>query len=166
MPTPIYIICCESGTEDKYTGMASLFNIIDRIVVKPRDPEKTDSGAPNPWGSLSMRIVAVWAANGDGDFDGEFDGELRMLMSPQNQEQILMTDKVRFTRAMPRHRSTVIISGFQAEQVGQVIVESTIKRAGESEHLTQRYAIDVLVSPPDVAVSAPNEEGGVAQGPG
>lgn len=150
MPKPVFIICCESGTEDKYTGMVSLFNIIDRIVGKSRE---TDSGSL-PKDSLTLRIVAVWAADSESDFEGEFNVEMRMLLSPQNLESTLSSDSMRFTPTMPRHRSTVIMGGIQAEASGQLIFESRVRRPTETEWKTQAYTIDVAIIAPDAVPAA------------
>ena len=128
MPIPVYIICCESGTEDKYTGMASLFNIIDRISLKTTDAQKSEIGLIGRT-SPPIRIVAVWSASHADDFEGEFISEVRMSLLPKNQEATLLSDSVRFTSAMPRHRSTVIVSGFQSDEK----TGNFVSKAGSNE---------------------------------
>jgi hypothetical protein len=159
MPTPVYIICCESGTEDTFTGAASLFNVVDRIMSKKPASAHADSKGPIYLNAVPLRIVAVWCAAEDVDFEGDFQSEVRMLLEPQEQVGILSIDTIRFTREKPRHRITVVLSGLKVEETGRLVIESRIKRAGEPEWLAQRYAIDVVVKLPDDALPAPVDEG-------
>jgi hypothetical protein len=151
MPKPVFIICCESGTEDKYTGMASLFNIIDRIVGNPLE---ADTGAILKQ-SLAVRIVAVWEASEQSDFEGEFNIEMRMLLPSQDQTAVLSSDTMRFTTSTPRHRSTIVIGAFRAAEAGQLVFESRVKRSFEVEWISQAYSIDVVLNPPGDFGSAP-----------
>jgi hypothetical protein len=34
MPKPVYIICAEAGAEDKVTGLASYFNVVEKLQVR------------------------------------------------------------------------------------------------------------------------------------
>ncbi len=145
MPTPVYLICSESGCEDKETGLASVFNIIDRIVAKKRRTGTTEDRDTVLAESLSLRIVAVWRTDEESEFETDFESELRAILLPANQQVTLLADRFRFLREQPKHRITVIVGRFQLEQSGQLVFESRIRRTGDSAWLTQRYIVDVLV---------------------
>jgi hypothetical protein len=155
MPESSYIICCESGTEDKFTGLASLFNVVDRIHAKRPAPVNPGDSTPILLNAISLRIVAVWRAVGDGDFEGEFQSEVRMTLLPLNDVQILLSDTFRFQLDKSRHRIVIIIGGLTAGESGQLVVESRIKRPDAAEWLTQSYVVDVLVDEPDSAAVPP-----------
>jgi hypothetical protein len=144
MAKPLYMICCESGTEDAYTGMASHFNIVDRIVVMPDKPDPLSGGAGPPVTSIPLRIVSVWRAE-EGDYEDEFEHEITMTLFSQPGTATLYSQPFRFLRDRPRHRTTVVIAGFKAEQSGELVVESRIRLPGQSDWLTQSYTIDVLL---------------------
>ena len=78
--------------------------------------------------------------------------------NPQNEQATIHSDTFHFIREKPKHRITVLIAGFKAEQSGQVIVESRIRCMGRSDWLSQSYAIDVLVHPVDGALPPPADE--------
>lgn len=158
MPNPVYIICSESGTEDKYTGAASHFNIIDRIIGTTKTiAENPDKGSYFRANSLSVRVVAVWRADEESDFEGNFQSELRMRLLPKNEDAILQSDLFVFLREKPKHRITIIINGVQALEAGQIVFESRIKRPEDPDWLTQSYVIDVMVDVP-TAASPPSPE--------
>jgi hypothetical protein len=146
MPTPVYIICCESGTEDKFTGLASHFNVVDRIVAKKPPPSGADSNVPIIPSPPPLRIVAVWRADDDSDFEGIFQSEVIMRLMPKDEIGTLYSDTFSFLRERYKHRITVILGGLRVEESGKVIVESRIRRPDESKWLTQSYIIDVVVN--------------------
>jgi hypothetical protein len=147
MPSPSYIICCETGTEDKYTGLASLFNVIDRIVVRRHTRQTPDGGAVKS--GPTIRIVAVWRAVGDHDYQAEFESELNLLLSPIGKETTLHSDTFRFLPDKSRHRIVVIIGALDLDQSGLLVFESRIRRLGDPDWLSQSYVVDVVVMPSD-----------------
>ncbi len=158
MPTPVYIICCESGVEDRLTNLASLFNIVERIAVRPAAVQEPGSDTPPPVRFLpSLRIVAVWRAEGEADFGTDFQSEIRMTMLPQRREHCLMSDTFRFLLGTMNHRIVVVIGALDCTDSGQLVVESRIKRPEEDQWLTQKYVIDVVVEPANPANAAPVE---------
>jgi hypothetical protein len=142
MPTPVYIICAESGSEDSYTGLASLFNIIDRLKIGPPGPE---IGGLLMTGWPTVRIVAVWKAAEESDFEGEFKSEIRLILPTRDIASQIYEQSFRFLRDKPRHRITAMIGGLQISESGPLVFECRIKRPDASEWLAQQYEIDVVV---------------------
>jgi hypothetical protein len=153
MPIPVYILCCESGTDDVTTGLASHFNVVDRIRVKRIAP---DSGFVVH--SLPLRIVAVWRAEEEGDFEQEFESELRAILLPQHKEAVIGSETFRFSPEKPKRRFTLIFVGLQFEASGQLVIESRIRRSPEAEWRSQRYIVDVVVEPTVEASASPHDE--------
>lgn len=148
MPTPVYIICCESGVEDRNTGLASLFNVVERIIAQPPPIEEGESKTIHLVHCPSLRIVAAWRAAADHDFDSEFESQIWMLTHPQGNDQCVWSTSFRFAREAPNYRATVVIRALHIIASGQLIVESRIRKVGKTKWLTQRYVIDVSLQPP------------------
>ncbi len=158
MPTPVYIICCESGVEDRFTNLASLFNIIERIAVQSAYVQQPGSDTPPPVRFLpSLRIVAVWRAEGESDFGVEFQSEIRLTMLPHGRENTVMSEPFRFLPGTLNHRIVVVIRALDYADGGQLVVESRVKRPEEDQWLTQKYVIDVDVQPANPPNPAPVE---------
>ncbi len=83
MAKPVYILCAQSGSEDKNTGLFSVFGIIERIAFKTKREAK--EGA-QPAALLKIFTLAVCMRE-EGDADGEmFDGEFLMRFPPDGKE--------------------------------------------------------------------------------
>jgi hypothetical protein len=147
MPSPVFIICCESGSDDSLTGLASLFNVIDTFVVNSAPVEDTNQATVPRDGAPSLRIVATWRAICPDDFEGEFESELRMIFEPSGETQSLAAQTIRFWREKPRHRLTAVIGALNLPMSGTLTVESRIRRRGSDAWLSQSYPIDVVVRP-------------------
>jgi hypothetical protein len=149
MPKPVYILCCRSGSDDRNSGLASHFDVIDRLQLKQLHlPVLTDSNMAVLLAS-PIRIVAVWQATGSGDYEVEFESELRGLLPSSNTEVTFVSNKFRFDPGMARFRLTVEIPSPLFAGSGSFVAESRIRRCGETEWLKQAYDIDVVVLPSD-----------------
>jgi hypothetical protein len=145
MASPVYIICAESGSEDSFTGMASLFNIIDAITIREMRLDVGGESGIARQGSPSIRIVAVWRADHDADFDRDFECEMRLIVEPQGTENMLFTQTFRFMREKPRHRITTVIGALDLRGGSALTVEARIRPQGEESWISQSYTIDVDV---------------------
>jgi hypothetical protein len=143
MPVPVYIICCESGSEDSFTGLASLFNVIDRIVVRPAASEEKGNSEHRAHGATSLRIVSVWMGEEAGDFESEFETEIRITLLPHGDEAVLYSEPFRLSPEKRRHRTTVILNRAYFKETGTLVIESRVRRIGETEWITQRYTVDI-----------------------
>ena len=85
MPKPVYILCSESGSEDRATGLISHFKVIDQIGLKPSpsspDSEKTTVIVT----SIPLQMVAIWQADPHHDPDQEYDVENLLYMPPDGE---------------------------------------------------------------------------------
>ena len=97
--------------------MASHFNIVDRIVVMPDKPDASSGGAAPPVTSIPLRIVSV--SRRRGRLRGRVEHEITMTLFSQSGTATLYSQPFRFLRDRPRHRTTVVIAGFKAEQSGE-----------------------------------------------
>jgi hypothetical protein len=148
MPRPVFIICAQSGSEDKDTHLLSMFNIMERIIIAPL-PEGSDPLTTQPTNTL--RVAAAWMRT-EGDVpQKEF--EHQMVFRPPSGQPPVTTEIVRFRFDKPYYRATAITSGFLFfAGMGILLVESRIRPVGTEEWLSQDYPI--LVSQPD----GPTEE--------
>jgi len=139
MPKPVYILCSESGSEDKITGLVSLFNLIEKIQIVKREQNE-------PVPSLSLRVTATWA-RGEDELDQLFEFETAAYLPPDNDEMMLGKGEFRFT--MPFQRITMRMQGSLVFQgPGMLRIENRIRRAGTDEWFRQEYPILVEVQVP------------------
>src|SRR5208337_5639855 len=71
MPKPVYILCSESGSEDKTTSLVSHFKVLEQIELRqlPKPPEVAALIIPG----LFFQMVAVWMAAEDDDPDQKYE---------------------------------------------------------------------------------------------
>jgi hypothetical protein len=148
MPRPVYIVCSESGSEDRTTGLGSIFNVIDKIQF-----ERLPQGAVGVAG-FQFRITAVWKRE-PGDEGQEFDYEVALTLPATANELRLASGTLVFSR--PLHRLTTQMQGpppLQGE--GELRAISRIRRSGTQDWLSQEYPVLVEeIRPP----AEPNQAG-------
>jgi hypothetical protein len=158
MPKPVFIICSESGSEDRVTGLVSLFKVIERIELHDRPaPEEGRPIVPHP---LPFQFVAVWALSEGDDTDHEYEFEHKLTL-PEGRETTLQSGTFFFEKERPRHRFTVIVNGFVPKGAGLFRVESRIRKVGEGNWLVQAYEMPVIQSSgeSDDRTDEPGEDG-------
>jgi hypothetical protein len=156
MPTPTFIICSESAADDRDTGLASLFNLIDTFqVAKGFVPPQ------NPLGSniiAQMRVTACWMRS-DGDQDKEFEFEF-VVKTPKGDEIRLGSGEFLF-KTMFARISVKLVQIFPIIELGIFWVEARIHRLGASKGwLVQKTPICVqeLPAPPSTEQESKDKE--------
>jgi hypothetical protein len=134
MPRPLYIVCSESGSEDKETGVLSLYNVIDKLQINKGPPSSKITNAP----LTQIRITSVWMQE-DGDDEREF--EFEVVFRPPHEQ----TSKVAhgtFSFTMPLFRMTVKIFGLPyIKGDGIFWIESRVRKVGTLGWKLQEYPI-------------------------
>jgi hypothetical protein len=153
------MLCCQSGSEDSTTGLASHFNVIDRAVLKKLSLAQLDPKVPTVINIPPIRVVAVWQAT-EADFDTDFEADFRALLPPREADNQLFSTSFRFLRDKPRQRFTVDLTLPLFDVVpGLIVVESRIRRGTDADWLTQSYTIDVVVIDQGADDGTQSEEG-------
>ena len=144
MPKPVYILCSESGSEDKTTGLVSHFKVLEQIELRqlPKPPEGATFIIPG----LFFQMVAVWMAAEDDDPDQKYECMTSLFLPPDNQEQIVGTAIFSFEGQKPRDRMTVNFFGlaFKAPGLLRVVNKMRPLGAGDDLWLVQSYEIPVI----------------------
>jgi len=155
MPKPIYILCSESGAEDKDSGQSIHFKVIDRLLLMDRVPEK-------PAGVVLVRpiplhITAVWMRADTDDSRDQFETQVRIFLPPYNVEWI-PAPSTTFSFSQPRYRTIMKLAGLLLTGPGQLLIESRIRKVGDENWLSQSYPIDVIAAE-GTAQAPPSEDG-------
>ena len=142
MPKPQYILCSESGSEDKITGVVSSFNVIEQIEL--RELPKLPDARIQIFQGISLYVVAVWAKDAEDDPEQTFQYVLSLFMPPDNEVIDLANGFFKFDK--PRFRMTAIMKGLSFRGPGVFRAESRIKKLGDGDEawLVQRYDVDVV----------------------
>src|SRR5438128_1103937 len=109
MPKPVYIICSQMGSEDRETGLLSVFSIIEKLqitsipVPQPGQPPPIIQWAP-------FRVYAVWMKD-DGDNPAQdFEFEMNLILPPDSRRFQLASGTLRFEEGKPLRRVAVFIT--------------------------------------------------------
>jgi hypothetical protein len=135
MPRPLFIICSESGAEDKDTGLLSLFGLVQAIQVTkgPRAPQ--NSPAMN-----QLRITASWMQE-SGDESKEFEVEVAVV--PPAGEEVFL-GRQEFTFEQQFFRMTIRVIGLiPVKTEGLHWVEARVRRLGAKAWLVQKSPLQV-----------------------
>jgi hypothetical protein len=152
MAEPVYILCSESGADDKLTGQVSLFNLTEKVHVMKLPPGQIP---PIP-STFRLRVTALWM-RGDDDCGGEFESEIRLLMPPDG--EILAIPQPAFTFPLLFQRVQIQILGpLPVKGPGIMRVQSRIRRNGTEDWLTQQCPIilEEVEPPQNQAAVEPN----------
>ena len=156
MPKPVYMLCCQSGSDDERTKLASHFNVYDRVEIIVT-PGKPGSDGPAVIYTMPLRIVAVWSADKKEDFDTTFDVQVRLLAPQLREPRTIHDGKFRFEQGTPKQKFTFDIQGFFVSGEGDLVAECRIRRSGELRWLKQSYTIDVVIVPGPEAEEPPDD---------
>jgi hypothetical protein len=154
MPKPVYILCSESGSEDKKTGLISHFNVIEKLLfAKVPAPEP---GAMNV-AAVPVQITAVWMRDEGDSPEQEFQFEIAVCQ-PEQQFEVglaggLLTFHLPLSRVSFRFRG-----GLPVATSGIIWVEARLRKTGEEAWQTQRYPIFTEEAPPPAPVPTTNDE--------
>ncbi len=136
MPRPSFVICSQSGADDKFSGLLSLFNVIDRIGVRQR----IQNGAENVTSSFvpRLRVTATWLAEA-ADKSEVFEFETVALLPPNREEFRLGKGQFVFNKSFKR-LVTRIFKPIPLEE-GLLVIQSRIRKVGTTEWSMQEVPI-------------------------
>ena len=147
MPRPVYIICSESGSDDLRTGLASFFNIIEKIQVA-RHPAQLSPKGSFPLPVTPFRVTAVWMEEKDDKPSQEYEYEMRLVLPPA----IVVTPlegKFTFEAGRILYRMSIIGALPAFAESGMFVAESRIRKVGELTWKSQDFPIPVeILTPP------------------
>jgi hypothetical protein len=150
MLNPVYIIACEGLSEDRATGLVTIFQVTEQIVlnrnIDGKPPQKIQ-GTPR---SNIIRVIAVWMHD-DEDKNQEFD--YQFVAHAVDGTEITLTDaQVVFgnEEGMFLKRFTLAIVGVPEwlTKTGKVFIEHRMRRSGQTEWSSQRFPFMCLAATP------------------
>lgn len=155
MVRPLFIICSKSGSEDKETGLLSIFEVLEKVfVVKIAPQEGTNPPIILP--SPSMRMIAAWMIESEKEekYGEQFEYELRLVMPPNGSVLLLGGGTFSFAENRPVHRFTLqLAASLPFEGTGTMWVESCVRKPGKDWNI-QSYPVLVEEIP---AASPPSQ---------
>ncbi len=150
MPMPVYILCCESGSEDKRTGVVSHFNVIETLqinkIVPPPDGQPPVQIVTRP----GFRIVAVWRCTSPDEVGREFQYQATVSMPPDNLGKVVWEGVAQFDQ--PVHRFFLNLEGpMFFDGPGMLYIRFQVRAPGSPDWITQEYPIVVEELSPGTA---------------
>lgn len=143
MARPVYMICSESGSEDKQTGLVSHFTVIEKIQFRPIETANLAAnlapGQPIAVPQPSFWVTALWMRGSDDNAEDWFDYSI-IVHSPEKEPILRASGKFQFTKELHRFSVRTELT-FAAQNPGMMLVQSQIRKVGESDWLNQEYPI-------------------------
>lgn len=150
MPKPIYVICCDSISEDKTTNLLSLFAVLEKvIVVKTAVQSGDDVAAATAIGeqigrqkATETRVVAVWMKE-PGDEDCVFEHEFSFIAPDgKTTSHPPPLQPFGFERSTYLQRFTLTLVGFPVPKETCVVeIQSKVRMHGDEDWLIQSYSL-------------------------
>jgi hypothetical protein len=157
MARPVYIVCAVSGSEDKDTGLISLFELIEKFQIFPIDLAKPSS-SPIVIKAQPIRVVAHWMMEPEkGERFGDlFEFEFRLVLPPIPTVLPLGSGTFQFAEPRKFHRFTIRIeTPLPFQGPGFMWVESLVRRKDATDWVIQSYPIE-LEEIPGPSLPAPS----------
>jgi len=155
MPRPLFIICADSGSVDRYSNLVSVFKIIEAVQVL--DHKEVQSAFSNvgpveqsgpgdiPSPVFKMRVVAVWICDRS-DLGSIYEYETKMLIPGRSEPHSIAAGEFAWRSTNHRFMSDVVAQ-FQDAHTGSILVVNSIRPKGSTQDwITQTYEIGLVLS--------------------
>jgi hypothetical protein len=160
MIRPRYILCSEGKLVDRETGHVSYINVIDKLIFTQM-PRITGPVLPSPF--LRFFISAAWSWEpSEEHVDRTCEWEMLALFPEGMEPEELASGEFEFTTFV--HRFDLLFQSILTPQPGDsarprlqsgcLRLISRVRRTGETEWLSQEYAIQVEAVPPPASSEA------------
>lgn len=151
MPSPVFIIVSGSAVEDRRTNLLSVFNVVERLVIRKKLPDE-QLGVPgqfrqvdlgeSPSTHFGFSIQAVWMLEPSDPPEGTFDAELLFTVPPHNRQVRHSMPPLEYKKGGFLVRfGAVLIGPPPCDGSGILRVAIRIRRAGEQKWFEQEYPI-------------------------
>jgi hypothetical protein len=142
MPKPFYMLCSQTGSIDKDSGLISHFNVIEKLhLMIPRAGEKAGSVA-----LLPMMICATWTREDKDKETDEFEFEMAFKLSDLP-ETVMHKGLFKFEK---EHYRILVMGQFslpeEKPKSGFWNFESRVRKSGVKTWLRQNFQIPVEVT--------------------
>jgi hypothetical protein len=168
---PLFIICSDSGTEDKQTGLVSLFNISEKLTLEAHaPPDGDDSKKMQITALLRFQVLAVWMK--EADDEGKYFESRFWIEAPGREAYIApVTDSFIIPHGKHLQRFRLNYEGPPFfKQSGVLRFASELREVGTEKWLSQDYVVivetvgdlagaqDVNLGPPEKLTNAKEPE--------
>lgn len=153
MPTPVFVVCSESISQDRETNKLSIFSIIERLNL--RIGEKPD-GTPEKIAITAFRgrLTAVWMFN-PGEVNIPFEHEVAFLLPPNGEELLGPKTDFLLREGFQFYRFITPLVGFPAIlKSGTLNLVSRVRRVGDSDWISQSCPVFVSVNEPSTEMKS------------
>ena len=138
MPKPVYIICSESGAEDKLTSMLSYFNIVESLILTTPPP-----GQVRPF---RFRVFGVWSREDGDEVTQDYETQFVVFMPPEGTEVALTQVS---PVLLPLNADILKVYALYDNLLpfksgGQMVIENRVRRKGDTQWKAMQYPIKVV----------------------
>jgi hypothetical protein len=148
MARPLYILCAESGAEDKRTGLFSHFKVIEQVEVRalPNASEGKTVIVPR----MQFQAVAVWAKEERDDPKQEYEYRFLFYLPPNEEEVVVKSGTFRFDSLL-FYRFIITSLGDVFQGAGTFRAECRIRptQSKDDTWMSQSYSFAVVERDPE-----------------
>jgi hypothetical protein len=143
MARPRYIICAEDRLLDRFTGLASHINVVDKIVlaVGAANPVEGQNDLLPEIDVARFIMTAVWVR--ESADDGPFDYEV--LIHRDSGVELVSRGEFEFTKMFHRIDAGFRFTTKTKTTSGLVDIECRIRKRGTNDWLSQSFPLEVEV---------------------
>jgi hypothetical protein len=137
MPRPVSLICAEGGSEDKTTGLISVFNVIEQISFKRAEPNQ-------PQMPFKMRIITSWLREESDRDEQQFECEVSFLQPASHTEVPLAKTDFAFVKGKPLFKTIILFeSALPIDGEGLMEVHCKVRHKNSDTWQIQSHPIIV-----------------------
>jgi len=154
MPRPVFVVCSESISQDRETNLLSIFSIIERLdFFIGGKPDGTSDPAQMAIKHFRARLTAVWMFDPD-EVNIPFEHEVAFLLPPNGEEVLGAKTEFSLREGFHLHRFVTALVGLPPIKTGTLNLVSRVRRAGDSDWISQSYPVVVSVSEPSTELKS------------
>jgi hypothetical protein len=149
MPKPYYMLCSQSGSIDRESGLISHFAVIERIQFQPAPEDLKNSDKPVVGMFLPMLITATWTRDEHDKDSDVFEFEMGLSRPGESEEKVIHKGEFRFEKLHYRIAVSAQFGPPAKAKSGNWVFESRIRCIGSKLWLRQQFPIcaEVLAPP-------------------
>lgn len=165
MPSPVYIICSESGSIDSETQKVSIVNVVESIQIT-RVTDLPQGAMSVHRAIMQLRVISVWMKDATDKEDDVFQSQF-VLNFPQHPAEIVISEVLEFSFSKPLWRTVIqnlFVPGFFGP--GTFRLENRIRLKGRTEWtLRQSYPIILIEEAVSTKTPTPEKQNGGTPSP-
>ena len=147
MPRQTYLICSRLASEDRVTGLMSLYHVIEELVLGRPQPNE-------PIPPFVLRVTSAWMREEEEDEEQEYEYEINLRIPQGALLHRLTSGRLHFNTRFKKLMGDVFVQSVISDEVmarlerqSFMYVDSSIRPVGINDWQTYSYPISLIAAP-------------------